>query len=495
MSVLRKLAGETAIYGFSYILSRVLHYVLFTWYLTRVFGDARDQYGIYKDLYFYVAILLVILTFRMETAYFRYAKEDRPAVSMMSMSFLAGLSGLFVLLLWVFRSSVAGWLQYDGMTDHLMILGGVLFFDTLSAVPFASLRQQNRPWRFLSLKVGSILLNIIYVLLFIEVLPKLAAQPDANWLSWFNPQDKLLYIFLSNLLASAITFVLLIPIMWKHTWRWDVGFLKKMLRYSWPLVIVAIAGVINQSSSITFQKLVLPGNLKTNLEAGGVYAAAASLAILLNLFTIAFNYAAEPFFFAQKDKADARKIYADVALLFTIAGATIMLCILAYLDVVQLLLGKNFRQGLAVVPVLLLAYLMLGIYYNLSAWYKLADKTLAGAWIAIGGTAITILGNIWLLPKLGVMGSAISALACYTFMCLTSYYQGKIHYPIPYAIGRMLIWIVTALLIYAMMEWLRDLVSEKIGLSLFLNTALIIAFVTLVLVFEKELIQKLKKGS
>src|SRR5690606_24202471 len=139
-----------------------------------------------------------------------------------------------------------------------------------------------------------------------------------------------------------------------------------------------------------------------------------------------------------------------------------MLCILAYLDVVQLLLGKNFRQGLAVVPVLLLAYLMLGIYYNLSAWYKLADKTLAGAWIAIGGTAITILGNIWLLPKLGVMGSAISALACYTFMCLTSYYQGKIHYPIPYAIGRMLIWIVTALLIYAMMEWLRDLVSEKI---------------------------------
>ena len=490
MTLLRKLAGETAIYGTSYILSRVLHYLLFTFYLSYEFNNNLDQYGIYRDLYFYVAIVLVILTFRMETTYFRYAKADKPAVTMMSLSFLSGVGGLFLLFLWLFRSDVAGWLKYDGMTTHLMLLGGVLFVDTLSAVPFASLRQQNRPWRFLSLKLGAIVLNVVFVLFFLEVLPALA-KSGGIWQRMLEAHDRLYYIFLGNLLASAIVFILLLPLMRNQSWRWDFSFLKKMLTYSWPLVIVAIAGVINQSSAITFQKLILPNDLTTNLVEGGVYTAAASIAILLNLFTIAFNFAAEPFFFAHKEREDARQIYADVALVFTLVGSVMMLAILAYMDLVQLLLGKNFRTGLEVVPVLLLSYLLLGIYYNFSAWYKLADKTLWGAWIAIGGAVITIVGNIILIPKLSVMGSAWTALLCYVFMCVTSYLQGQKHFPIPYKVVRIIGWTLGAMLFYFLMEWSRRLVGENVLVNLSMNTIFLVIYGLLIYRFEKVLIIQL----
>ncbi len=465
---------------------------MFTWYLTRVFNESKDQYGIYRDLYFYVAIVLVLLTFRMETTYFRYAKEDKPAVTLMSMSFLTALCGSFILLLWLFREDVARWLQYKDMTTHLMLLGGVLFFDTLSAVPFAILRQQNRPWRFLGLKLGAIVLNVAFVLFFLELLPVLARHGEV-WQRLLNAHDQLYFVFLGNLLASTITFLCLLPLMRHQALRWDFAFLKKMLAYSWPLVLVAIAGVINQSSSITFQKLILPHDLTTNLSEGGVYAAAASLAILLNLFTIAFNFAAEPFFFAHKDRDDARQIYADVTLLFTIVGSLMMLMILAYMDIVQLLLGKNFREGLAVVPILLLSFLLLGIYYNLSAWYKLADKTLWGAWIALGGAAITIAGNILLLKQFSVMGSAWSALLCYLFMCIASYLQGQKYYPIPYKVSRLVGFLLIALGLYGLMELIRSYLGGNLVWILSVNTSIVILYGWIAYRLENQLIRQLMR--
>ena len=485
MTLLRKLASETAIYGFSYILSRILHYLVFTWYLTRVFNDDVSQYGIYRDLYFYVAVLLVILTFRMETTYFRYAKEDRSAVTTMSMGFLAVIGGLFVLGLWLYRGDVVQWLEYPAMRTHVMMLGGVLFLDTMSAVPFASLRQQNRPLKFLFLKLGSILLNIVFVLFFLEIYPSLLKGMD--WLPEFTSNDKLYYIILSNLLASLITFICLLPLLKWQTFRWDWKFFKRMLWYAWPLVIVAFAGVINQYSSIAFQKYFLPADTITNLEDGGIYAAAASLAIILSLFTTAFNYAAEPFFFAHKDRADAKKIYAEVAMAFTLIGSIMMLVILGYIDLFQLLLGSNFREGLEVVPILLVSFLLLGIYYNVSAWYKLADKTLWGAWIAIGGTIITVVLSMRLLPTMGVMGSAWTALACYSFMVATCYLLGQKFYPIPYPIFRMIAWIVGALGIYFLMEWLRGFYEDKFILVLVINTILISLYATLIYFMERPL--------
>ncbi len=490
MSLLRKLAGETAIYGLGSILSRVLNYVLFTFYLTRVFNAEPDRFGIYKELYFFVAIFLIILSFRMETTYFRYAKEHRPTVTMMSMSFLTTLAGLFLAGVWIFKNQIAVALDYPDMATHLVMLGWVLFFDVLSAVPFAGLRQQNKPWVFLGLKLGSILVNLAFVLFFLEVLPGLAQQ-DGFWKRIYRPDDKLFYVFLGNLIASALTLLFLLPLLRKQQLAWDISFLKRMLRYAWPLVIVGIAGVINQSSYITFQKYLLPNSLMENLSDGGVFAAAASLAVLLNLFTVAFNYAAEPFFFAHKDREDARQVYADVALAFTIVGALMMLGILAYMDLVQLLIGKNFREGLYVVPVLLLSFLVLGIYYNFSTWYKLADKTIYGAWIAGLGAVMTIILNIVLIPRYHVMGSAWAALICYLFMCAASYVQGQKFFPIPYRVPRMIMWILMALGFFFLMNVLRQFYAESLTLILLVNTTLIVGYVFLVYVFEKDLLRQI----
>ncbi len=488
MSLIRKLAGETAIYGLGSILSRVLNYILFTFYLTWKFNDDPSQFGIFKELYFYVALFLIILTFRMETTYFRYAKENRSSVTTMSMVFLTTFSGIFLAGLWIFKGKIASAMDYPNMTTHLMLLGWVVFFDVLTAVPFASLRQQNRPWMFLSLKLGSILLNIFFVLFFLELLPRMAAQ-GGFWQDIFRPDDRLYYIFLGNLLASSITFFLLIPLMKKQDWQWDTGFLKRMLKYAWPLVIVGIAGVINQSSYITFQKYLLPNTLEQNLSDGGVFAAAASLAILLNLFTIAFNYAAEPFFFAHKDRDDARQVYADVSLSFTIVGSIMMLCILAYIDLVQLLLGTNFRAGLQVVPVLLVSFLLLGIYYNFSTWYKLADKTIYGALIAGIGAIVTIGLNILLIPKYEVIGSAWASLVCYFLMCVASYVQGQKYFRIPYNVVRMFGWIVAALLFYFLMEWLRRFYEGHLVIILTVNTLLVCLYVYMINVLEKPLVK------
>ncbi len=492
MTLLRKLAGETAIYGLGSILSRILNYILFTWYLTHKFNNDPSQFGIFRDLYFYMALFLIILTFRMETTYFRFAKENRSSVMTMSMAFLSGFAGLFVALVWIFKVQLASVMDYPNMTTHLVMLAWVLFFDVMCAVPFASLRHKNRPLRFLSLRLGSIILNLAFVLFFLEILPGLADH-GGFWQTIFRPDDKLFYVFLGNLLASAITFAFLLPYIKASELKWDGPFLKRMLLYAWPLVIVGIAGVINQSSYITFQKYLLHHTITENLSEGGVFAAAASLAILLNLFTVAFNYAAEPFFFAHQHREDAKQVYADVALAFTIVGAVMMLCILAYMDLVQLLLGKNFREGIhVVVPILLVSYLLLGIYYNFSTWYKLADKTFYGALIAGIGAVLTIVLNIVLIGKYEVIGSAWAALICYLFMCVASYIQGQKYFPIPYNIRRMLGWIVGALVFYFIMEWLRTFYEGHMAIILFVNTILVILYLVLIFIFEKSLVNQAK---
>lgn len=486
---LRKLAGETAIYGFSYILSRVLHYVLFTWYLTRVFNDDPAQYGIYRDLYFYVAVIVVLLTFRMETTFFRYAKENRPTVTAMALFFLSSLGIIFIAVLWLLRFDIAQALSYPNMSKHISMLGVIIFFDILSSVPFSSLRQQNRPFKFLFLKLGSIVLNIGFVLFFIEMLPVLADR-HLFWNSIYTG-DKLFYVILGNLIASSITFLMLIPVLKKQPLNWDLNFLKRMLRYAWPLVIVGFAGVINQYSSVTFQKYLLSDNLAANLEEGGKYAAAASLAIILSLFTTAYNYAAEPFFFANKDHHEAGRVYADAALAYTIVASFMMLVILAYIDLFQLLLGANFREGLEVVPILLVSFVFLGIYYNVSAWYKLADKTLWGAWIAGTGTVITIVLSFLLIRSMGVIGSAWTALACYVFMVVSCYLLGQKFYPIPYRIWRMLGWILTALFIYFIMENLRNYYESNIIMILSVNTFFVLLYIASVILIEKSLIRQI----
>lgn len=487
---LRRLAGDTLIYGTGYILGKVLNYLLITVYLTWKFDGEQAQYGLYTDFYFYVALLLVLLTLRMETTYFRFAsdKERRQSTFSQASLILLATSAVWVILVLAGQTQLANALEYPGYEKHVVVLGLIIALDVMVAVPFAALRLEGRPIRYTWLRMLGILINIVAVIFFLEVLPALAKQGIGWAEAWYNHDDRLYYVFLSNLLGSLVVFGIFIPQFLRIRWAWDTVLLKKMMAYALPLVVVGVAGVINQSSYITFQKYILPDSLTENLTAGGIYAAATRVAILMSLFTTAFNYAAEPFFFQHAKSEGAKQIYAEVAKAFTIAGCILMAGILLYLDGVQLLLGESYRSGLHVVPILLLGFLFLGLYYNVSVWYKVTDKTHIGALISTCASVITIVLNILLLPAFHVVGSAWAALACYAFMIVACYLIGRRYYPVPYDLKRILIPIAGALLIYWISLQLRGIFGDALWKTLLTNTVLFIAYVAVLYKMEGKLI-------
>lgn len=485
---LRRLAGDTLIYGTGYILGKVLNYLLGTVYLTWKFEGEQDQYGLFTEMYFYVAVLLVILTLRMETTFFRFGSKDATHKKAFdhAATALMGTAAIWVAVLMMFRSDIANALQYPDMVQHITILGFIIALDVLVAIPFASLRLEHKPIRFAVLRLAGIMINILAILFFFEVLPPLAADGVEWAYNIYDPRNRLLYVFIANLLGSLFVFLIFIPKFVKIRFSLDKAYMKRMLTYTWPLIIVGVAGVINQSGYIVFLKAVLPGNLKENLAEGGVYSAAARIALLMSLFITAFNYAAEPFFFNQSKEANARETYARVATAFTAAGTILMLAILMYLDLIQLVIGTTYREGMYVVPILLLAFLMLGLYYNFAIWYKLSDKTHYGAYISSIGALITLVVSFALIPTIGKEGSAWAALACYGFMSGACYLLGKRHYPIPYQIGEIIQLILLAMGAYGISVFFENAMEPRYGLQLILNTGLLLGFILIIWVKERQ---------
>ena len=378
MSLLKKLAGETAIYGLSSILGRLLNYVLLTPYLTRVFST--ESYGIISDIYAYIALLTVIFTYRMETAFFRYAsrsetKENALATAtimlLVSTLFLAGILSFFV-------PQLSALLGYEKFPEYLYIFIGVLALDTLVAIPFAQLRLQNRPWRYAGLRLMNIIVNIVFLFFFLEFCPYLIER-NFVWINnIYNEDFRIGYVFLSNLIASTLTFFPFVTAYRNLRSRFDKLLAGNMIRYAAPLVISAIAGIINQFIGTPLLKYLGPGTISQNLSDVGVFNAAAKIAVLMTLFTQAFNSAAEPFFFRHSQRDDSKIIYGQVARAFTLTGSIVFLGILSFIDPISLFIGPDFRSGLHILPYLLLAYLFLGLFYSFSIWYKLEDKTYFG---------------------------------------------------------------------------------------------------------------------
>ena len=494
MSLIKKLAGETAIYGVSSILSRVLHYLLLTIYLTRVFEQL--EFGIYTDLYAMAAVLLILFTYRMETAFFRFGSRDNQmekAFSTASVSILV-TTLLLVSCLLLLSEDIASWLSYPDKSVYVIYFALIIGLDALSAIPFARLRLENRPWRFAVIKTLGIIFNIALVFFFLELSPGLA-EKGHSWIgNFYDPENQLEYVFLSNLMASLLVLILLSPLFLKTKLKFDRTLWVKMLSYAWPLIIVGIAGVINQSFAVPIQKYFLGDSVTENLKTGGVYSAAAKLAILMNLFTFAFNYAAEPFFFSHAQRSDSKLIYAQVGQAFTMVASLVFLGILLYLDLIQLLIGKDFRGGVEIVPILLMAYVFLGLYYNFSIWYKLTDRTIIGAYISLIAAAITFGLNFWLLPRIGYIGSAWAALGCYAFMALAGYVLGRRYFPIPYPIFRMAAYIILALLAYFVSEQLRDLFQPAIWLMMLINTFVLLGYVGIIYSVEAKTIRQFIRG-
>ncbi|MEM9918874.1 MAG: oligosaccharide flippase family protein [Bacteroidota bacterium] len=491
MSLLKKLAGETAIYGLSSILSRVLNYLILTPYLTRWFGET--DYGIISILFFYASVLTVFYTFRMETAFFRFGSRDDQLDTAFSTASISILLSTLVLSgsLLLFSGSISQWLQFADHPEYVYWIVGIIAFDALMAIPFARLRLKNKAIQFALAKTLGILINIGFIFFFLKLCPYLIEQ-GCDWVhKIYQAENQISYVFVSNLIASFAIMLLLSPAYFRIKLQLDRVLLKRMLWYAAPLVAVALAAAINQSIGMKLLEDLLPGTLEDNRGAAGQYSAAAKIAVLMNLFTQAFNYAAEPFFFRHSERSDSKRIYAQTGQAFAIVGSLVFLGIMLFMDVIRLFIGEELRSGLDIVPILLLANLALGLYYNFAIWFKLKDRTEVGAYISISGMLVTLGLNYTLIPNIGYFGPAWAILACYIFMAMASYWTGRRHFPIPYPMLRIFLYILSAIAFYFISLQVRPYLGDSLAVILPINSLILLTYIIFIYVFERKTIHSI----
>ena len=481
MNPLKQLAGQTAIYGLSSIVGRLLNYLLVPLY-TRYFIPA--EYGVVTELYAYVAFLVIILTYGLETAFFRFSqkKYDKNLVYSTSLISLIFSSVSFVVLMFFFQQPIANWLEYPQNPEYVMWFALIIGFDAISSISFAKLREKRKAARFALIRLVNIFINIGLNLFFIIYCPYVLENslPTTDFVnSIYDSNIRIGYIFIANLFASVITILMLLPEMIKSSWQFNSSLWKKMMWYSLPLLVAGLAGITNETIDRALLKHLLPDGVDKMAEIG-IYGAFYKVSIIMILFIQTFRFAAEPFFFSQEKKHNSRKIYADVLKYFSIFSAFIFLVVMLYLDFVKHFVGSSFQseRGIEIVPILLMANLFLGIYYNLSVWYKLTEKTSYGALLAVFGALITLILNIILIPRIGFIGSAWATLACYLSMMLASLIIGRIHYPIPYDLKRIFSYIFLSLALYKL--------SDLLNTTMLMNTVYLAVFIVAVIILEKS---------
>jgi len=443
----KRLAGQTIIYGFGTIAPRILNFLLLTPLYTRILD--KSEYGVFTELYAYIVFLLVILTYGMETGFFRFAKSEKDfnRVYSTSLTALFTTSIIFVLVTILFSEQLASVIDYEHNANYIRWFCIIVSIDAFTSIPFAKLRFEGKAKRFGILKIINVLVNIGFNALFFIVFPSIyKTNPDAIKYI-YNPEMGVGYVFIANLIASIVTLVLLIPDLFNFKIKFDMSLLKRMLSYSFPLLIVGVAGTVNEVLDKILMKFLV-ADPSTALEQVGIYGANYKLAVLMTIFIQMFRYAAEPFFFSRMDDKNAKEQYAIIMKLFIIAGLLIFLGVMLYIDIVKYFIGSEFHSGLRIVPIILLANLFLGILYNQSIWYKLTNLTKYGALISLIGAAITIILNVILVPSFGYIGAAWATLICYLSMIIVTYFMGQKFYPINYDLKNIGIYFIIALLIY-----------------------------------------------
>ena len=480
MNPLKKLAGQTVIYGLSSVVGRLLNYLLVPLY-TRVF--LPEQYGVVIEMYAYVAFLVVILTYGIETAFFRYSHKVKNKRTVYSTSLISLLitSTIFILVIYNSAQPISNWLQYPETPEYIKCFAFIIGLDAVTAISFAKLREMNNASRFALIRLANIFVNIGLNLFFIVYCPYaikngLSSVEFVN--SVYSEEIGIGYIFIANLIASIITFLMLLPEMIKSVWIFDKSLWKNMMIYALPLLIAGLAGITNETIDRILLKYLLPETVNASVELG-LYGAFYKLSILMILFIQTFRFAAEPFFFAQEKEKNSRKVYADVMKYFVIITSLIFLVVTMFYEFIILFLGENYHdeRGFKVVSVLLAANLLLGIYYNLSIWYKLSEKTKYGAYLSIFGAIITLALNFILIPIIGFVGSAWATLVCYFCMVVSSYFLGRKHYKIPYPLKRIFFYLGLVILLF--------FTSVYFNLSIIFNSIYIILFISIAFFLEK----------
>ncbi|MDR1223859.1 MAG: lipopolysaccharide biosynthesis protein [Tannerella sp.] len=427
---MKRLAKDTATYGLSSIIGRFLNWMLVPLY-TRVLENTAE-YGVVTNLYGYTALFIVLLTYGMETGLFRFInkKEEQEPMRVYATAIysVAFTSLLFVLFILLFLNPVSGALRYDAHPEYVGMMGCIVAVDAFCCIPFAWLRYKNRPVRFACLKLFGIFSNISLNLFFLVICPKINA--DISW--FYRPGYGVGYILLSNALTTALTFLLLIPEMLPgFRAAFSRQRLRQMLHYSFPILILGIAGILNQSFAIISFPFLFEDKDYADSQLG-IYGACLKIAVVMILFTQAFRYAYEPFIFSRNRDTDSRTAYVRAMKYFIIFSLVIFLGVMFYLDLLKYFIDGPYRQALAVIPVIMLGELFYGIYYNLSVWYKLTDQTRWGARFSITGCAVTVLIIIGFVPRYGYMACAWAAFASNLLMMLLSYFTGQRKFPVAY---------------------------------------------------------------
>ena len=473
-SPLKKLLGQTAVYGLSSIVGRFLNYLLTPLYTSSLVFQP-EQYGIITEMYAYVAFLVVVLTYGMETAFFRFYSENKNNQAKVFSTALWSLiisSFTFIALVSIFAQPIADFLGYPNHKEYISWFGIIVGLDALVAIPLAKLRAENRSIKFAVVHIVSIVVNIGLNLFFLAYcLPKYKAG-DINWLveTFYDPETGVGYVFIANLIASMSRFVIMLPDMIRTRFGIDRALWRKMIRYAAPLLIAGLAGIVNETLDRALLKWMLwtdHGEVATMTQLG-IYGACYKLSIIITLCIQAYRYAAEPFFFDQQKSASAPATYARMLHLFFAFVMMVFLMVTLFIDVFKYFIPNQvYWSGLDIVPILLLANVFLGVYYNLSAWYKLTDRTLYGSYIAIGGALITIGLNLALIPILGFRGSAWATLACYFSMAAVSYYLGQRFFPVPYSLKKLGLYFIVPLVLYYAGTYLgTDSLSSVIKLGM-----------------------------
>lgn len=440
----KKLAGQTLIYGLGTVVPRLLNYSILTIYYTRLFSV--EQFGVLTELYAYVTFLLIFLTYGMETGYFRFSIEDKEGKAYSSIIIsLFFTSTSFLLGVLFFRNQIAGALDYKGNSEFITMLAAVVSIDAFCAIPFAKLRKEERSIKFSVLKIVNVLATIICVVFFYEILPWIIEKYPMGL--FIKLRSDITYVLLSNLIASAIVLIFLLPEIFdiKMVFNWAI--LKKILIYSLPLLLAGLGGTVNETLDRVMMKYLI-ADKKEALYALGIYGANYKIATLLLIFIQMFRYAIEPFFFNYYGQKDDRKIFSQIMRLFIAIMLVLCLVIMLYLKYMKYFISAKFHEGLFIVPMILISYIIYGIILNLSIWYKLTKQTIFGAVVTIVGAALTIITNLMYVPKYSYTGAAAGHIVAYVGMMVISYIWGQKYFYIDYKLGRITEYFLVALAIF-----------------------------------------------
>lgn len=471
MANLKVLAKDTAIYGLSSIVGRFLNYLLVPLY-THVISAASGGYGVVTNLYAYTALLLVVLTFGMETTFFRFMndeREDHDTVFSVAFGVIALLTSIFLALVFGFSSSISSALGYADNPEYLQLMASVVALDALQALPFCHLRYQRKAMRFASLKLLFIAMNIGLNLLFFLVL----GYRDVLW------------VFALNLVCTGVITFFFIPDVLRIRWRFDWSLLQRMLSYSWPILVLGIMGILNQAADKMIFTLVYPDESAAKVELG-IYGSCVKVAMIMAMITQAFRYAYEPIVFAKSKDSDKTEYYALGMKYFVIFTLLAFLAVMGYLPLLRYMVGSDYWAGLRVIPIVMAAEIMMGIYFNLSFWYKLIDKTYYGALFSLAGCIVLFAVNLWGIPQYSYMACAWGGFAGYGTAMLLSYIVGQRLYPIPYPLRSLAGYTAIAGAFYGAMTLVPS--EWPMWQHLAVSTLLILAFAAII--YCKELRRK-----